>query len=231
VDPYTSNAVLRKALEDIGKIDAAGGIAAKAVTPIPTVVNKAADVSDLVWGKDPQELAKINEQRLAELGVDAKVAAAFLKSPAFSPSKQTRLVAALHAVRAPGLGDYVDAAREAKTETEAEFFVQSAEMLATLHARDAVSAVLPDSRAMVAAAGGGKTVALLPLDAIRWTEASRAALTEMAERARKELAAGKLEIALTGRMTPRAQKEAEALGWAVKQGVPGPVAPPQPAAK
>lgn len=227
VDPYTSNPVLRNALEDIGKIDAAGGIAAKAVTPVPTVVSKAADVSDLVWGKDPQELAKLNEQRLGELGVDGKVAAAFLKSAAFSPSRQTRLVAALHAVRAPGAADYVAVAREAKTEAEAEFFTDSAEMLAALHARDAVTAVLPDSRAMVASVGGAKAVALLPLDAIRWTEASAGTLGEMGARARKELAAGKLEIELTGRMTPRAQKEAEALGWSVKQGVPGPVAPPQ----
>jgi hypothetical protein len=229
VDPYTSNPVLRKALEEIGKIDAAGGIAAKAVTPIPTVVSKAADVSDLVWGKDPQELAKLNEQRLAELGLDAKAAASFLKSPAFSPSKQTRLVAALHAVRAPGVAGYVGAAREAKTEAEAEFFAESAEMLAALHAGEAVSAVLTDSRAMVARVGGTKAVALLPLDAIRWTEASSGSLTEMAGRARKELGAEKLEIELTGRMTPRARKEAEALGWSVRQGVPGPVPLPQPA--
>jgi hypothetical protein len=37
VDPYTSNKVLRKALEDVGKIDSAGGIAAKVVVPIPMV--------------------------------------------------------------------------------------------------------------------------------------------------------------------------------------------------
>jgi len=73
-------------------------------------------------------------------------------------------------------------------------------------------------------------VALLPLDSIRWTDASRKALTEIAGRARTELAAERLEIELTGRMTPRAQKEAEGMGWKVSQGVPGPVAPPQPAA-
>jgi hypothetical protein len=75
---------------------------------------------------------------------------------------------------------------------------------------------------------GARAVALLPLDEIRWTEASSTSLAEMAERARKELGAGKLEIELTGRMTPRARKEAEALGWTVKQGVPGPVLPPLP---
>ena len=102
VDPYSSNPVLRKALEDIGKIDAAGGIAAKAVVPIPPVVGTAADVSGLVWGKDPEELRKLNEQHLAEAGVDKAVAGAFFKSKAFTPSQQTRFVSALHAVRAAG---------------------------------------------------------------------------------------------------------------------------------
>jgi hypothetical protein len=230
VDPYTSNQVLAKALEEIGKVDAAGGIAAKAVVPVPTVVSKAAEVSDLVWGKDPEELAKLNEQRLAELGVDTQGAAAFLKSAAFSPSKQTRFVAALHAVRATGCADYVETAGEASSETEAEFFAESAEMLAALHARDRVEAVLTDSRAMVARVGGARAVALLPLDSIRWTEASRRALTEIGERARKELSAGALEIRVTGRMSPAAKKEAEAIGWTVSQGVPGPIQPPQAAA-
>lgn len=227
VDPYTSNPVLSKALEDIGTIDAAGGIAAKTVTPIPTVVSKAADVSDLVWQKDPQELAKLNEQRLAELGVEKATAAAFLKNKAFSPSRQTRFTAALHAVRAAGLADYVDAAREATTEVEAEFFTESAEMLAALHAGDRVEAVLPDSRAMVARVGAQRAVVLLPLDRIHWTEGSRKALTEIAERTRKELGAERLEIRLTGRMSPRARKEAEGLGWNVAQEVPGPIAPPK----
>src|SRR6185295_17546315 len=78
-DPYTTNPVLRKALEDVAEIDAAGGIAAKVVVPIPMVVGTTASVGGLVWGKDPEELLKINEQRLAELGTDPKVAKAFFK--------------------------------------------------------------------------------------------------------------------------------------------------------
>jgi hypothetical protein len=229
VDPYTSNPVLRKALEDIGTIDAAGGIAAKAVVPIPTAISTGADVSNLVWGKDPEELLKLNEQRLAEMSVDKAVAAAFFKSQAFSPSQQTRFVAALYAVRAAGCADYVDAAREAGAEVEAEFFTESAEMLAALHTRNRVEAVLTDSRAMVALVGDKRAVALLPLDWIRWTEASRKALTEIAGRARKELGASRLEIELTGRMSPRALEESQAIGWNVSQGAPGPVAPPKPA--
>ena len=103
-------------------------------------------------------------------------------------------------------------------------------MLAMLHAREPVEAVLTDSRAMVAVVNGKKAVALLPLDSIRWTDAGSKALTEIADRARKELAASRLDIAMTGRMSPQALKEAEAIGWTASQGVPGPVEPPKPAA-
>jgi hypothetical protein len=228
VDPYSSNPVLRKALEDIGTIDAAGGIAAKTLVPIPSVVSTSAEVGDLVWNKDPEELLKLNEQRLAELGVDKAGSAAFFTCKAFSPSQQTRFLAALHAVKAAGLADYVDAAREAAGETEAEFFTESAEMLAALHAREPVKAVLTDSRAMVASAGDKRAVVLLPLDSIRWTEASQKVLTEIAERARKELGANRLEIQMTGQMSPRALKEAKGIGWNVSERVAGPVGPPQP---
>lgn len=65
-DPYTTNAVLRKALEDIAKVDAAGSIATKVAVPIPGVVGMTASVGNLVWGKDPEEVRKINEAGLRE---------------------------------------------------------------------------------------------------------------------------------------------------------------------
>jgi hypothetical protein len=226
VDPYSSNLVLRRALEDVGKADAAGSIATRIVLPVPMLVGTTATVSNLVWGKDPEELRKVNEQRLAELGVDKDVASELLRSKAFTLTQQTRFVAGLHAVRAKGLSDYVDAAREAEDESDAEFFTESAEMLAMLHARLPVSAVLTDSTTLVARVAGRRAVALLPLDWVRLTGTSRKAFRELAERARKELSAGSLEIDLTGQMSPRALKEATGLGWRVKQKVPGPVTPP-----
>jgi hypothetical protein len=50
VDPYTTNAVLRQALEDVGKVDAAGSIATRVAVPIPAVVGMTSTVGDLVWG-------------------------------------------------------------------------------------------------------------------------------------------------------------------------------------
>ena len=129
VDPYTTNPVLRKALDDIGEIDAAGSIATKVVLPIPGVVGMTATASGLVWGKDPEELRKLNEQRLKELGVPDEVAKKLVVNSAVTLTHQTRLVAALYAVRVRGAADRVAAAADSRGEREALFHVESAELL------------------------------------------------------------------------------------------------------
>ena len=216
VDPYTTNPVLHKALVEVGKIDAVGSIATKIVLPVPTLVSGTATVGNLVWAADPEELRKTNEARLAELGVPKDVASRFLVNGNYTLTSQTRLIGALHAVKAPGSADYVDAAAEAEHEREALFFVESTELLAGLHRSEPVTGILKDSRGMIAKTGT-RAVALLPLDWLRWTEALQKAAAEIAGRAKQELGAASLEMRLTGSATPAARKGLEAAGWTVKE--------------
>lgn len=219
-DPYTTNAVLKKALADIGKIDAAGSIAAKVVVPIPPVASTTASVGGLVWGKDPEALLKQNEAQLTSLGVSNAVQKQLYRSKGFTMTLHTRLVSALSAVKVKGSADYVAAAAESDTEREAAFFVESAEMLQQFHAQSPVVQLLSDSRALVAKTGDGRAVALVPVDWVEWTAAFEKALNEVTERARKELAASKLELRLTGRVSAEAKKQAVARGWSVVENAP-----------
>lgn len=214
VDPYTTNAVLRKALEDIAKVDTAGSIATKVAVPIPGVVGLTATVGDIVWGKDPEEVRKHNEAGLRALKVPDTVAKALFTNAWFTLTFQTRFITALTAVNVPGVADYVQTASEATSERAALFFVESAEMLQQWHAGAKVSAILTDSRALVAT-GAGQTRALLPLDWLPWTATTHKALADAAGRARKELRATRLEIRLSGRASPRAATEIVRLGWTV----------------
>jgi hypothetical protein len=226
VDPYTTNPVLHDALVDIGRIDAAGGILVKIVLPVPAVVSTTATVGDLVWGADPEAVRKQNETRAAALGASPDVARRFFVNGNYTLTSQTRLIAALHAVRAPGCADYLDAAGDAEDEREALFFVESAEMLAGLHRTDRVFAVLPDSRAMVAKTGA-QAVALLPFDWVRWTETLKGSAADIGGRARRELGVTALGVRLSGRATPAARAGLAAAGWTVKEGVvAGLVVPP-----
>ena len=54
VDPYTTNPILKKALVDIGRIDTAGGIAAKIAVPVPMVVSGTANVGPWSGPRTPR---------------------------------------------------------------------------------------------------------------------------------------------------------------------------------
>lgn len=220
VDPYTTNPMLKKALSDIGKVDAAGGLAAKIVVPVPMVVSSTAKVGNLVWGKDPEELMKLNEAKLKALGVGPDTIKQLYLSKGFTLSLQTRMVEALASVGVKGCADYVSAAAEADTEREAMFFVESVEMLDRLHRKVGITAVLEDSRALVAKAKDGRGLVLLPVDWIRWTEPFDKASAEVARRAKAELGATKLELQTTGRVSALARKELEARGYALVEKLP-----------
>jgi hypothetical protein len=219
VDPYTSNRVMHDALVSIGKVDAAGSLAVKIAVPIPMILSTTATVGDLVWGKDPEEVRKVNEQRLEVLGVPKDEAGRFFLNPTFTLTNQTRLIAALHAVKAKGCADYISAAAESEDERDALFFVESAELLAGLHAARPVAAILDDSRAVVAQTAGGRVVLLLPFDYVRWTERLALTSVEIAGRARHELGARSLEAQASGTVTAPARAGLKAAGWTVTEHV------------
>ena len=220
VDPYTTNPVLRKALVDLGRIDAAGGLAAKIAVPVPPVVSSTAKVGNLVWSADPEAVLKANEKAMTEMGVGADVVKQLYVAKGFTLTLHTRLVSALRAVNAKGCADYVATAAESDNEREALFFVQSAEMLQMLHAKSPVVAVLPDSRAMVAKTKDGRGVVMLPVDYVRWTEFIEKALGEIAGRAKAELGVTRLELRTTATVSPTAKKEIAARGFAVTERLP-----------
>jgi len=219
VDPYTTNPLLKKALSDIGKVDAAGGMAAKIAVPVPMVVSATAKVGALVWSKDPEALLKLNEQAFTEMGVSAADMKALYTNKGFTLTTHTRLATALREVNVKGCGDYVSTAAEVTTPREALFFAESAEMLAAFHKASPVTAILTDSRAMVAKTKDGRAVALLPLDWLSWTAALEKALDSLETRAKQELGATKLEMRLTGKVSADAKAELTRRGWTVTEGV------------
>jgi hypothetical protein len=147
------------------------------------------------------------------MGASDDGARAFFRNRAFTLTMQTRLIAALRTVDVPGGGDYLTTAAEAEDDREALFFVESAEMLQAHHESSAVTAILPDSRAVVARRASGEATALLPFDWLRASAAMRAQFVELAGRARKELGATSLRAIVSGTVTPAAASELEASGW------------------
>ena len=61
---------------------------------------------------------------------------------------------------------------------------------------------------------------IVAIDWVRWTGAAQKTALEIRQRAKDELGATKLELQLTGRVSDRARRELEALGYTVTEGVP-----------
>ncbi len=212
-DPYTTNPVLKAELERVATIDAAGGIATSIAIPIPPIIGTTADIGNLVWGTDPEELRKLNETRAREIGASSDGASAFFRNRAFTLTMQTRLVGALATVKVPGTGDYLASAAEAADEREALFFVESAEMLQQEHETSPVASVLTDSRALVARRASGETLVVLPLDWIRVSDTLTVEFRELARRAKDELGATTLRLRVGGTVTEAAAAALASVGW------------------
>lgn len=230
VDAYTSNAVLRKALADMGKIDAAGSIATKVAVPIPAPLTMTATVGDIVWTKDPEDLRRQNEKQAAELGVGKPVAKAFFANKNWTPSLSTVFVTGLYAVRPKGAASYFEAASRAQSERDVRFYTESAFLLQRLHGESPVEAVLTGTKAMVARTRDGRAIVLAPIDWIPWSAEFQKALSSLTERSRKELAATSFELRLTGKASPLAARQIAAAGWKSTESIPPVVEPPKPQA-
>ncbi len=216
VDPYTTNLTLRQALESIARVDAAGSLTTRFVVPLPPLVGQAATVGNLVWTTDPESLRKMNEARAKELGVTDEAARRFFLNNRLTLTMQTRVLAALHAVKPANAADFIETVTSARTAQEAHFFVYSAEMLQELNATTPVKAILTDSRTMVAVTRSGDGVALLPLDWLRETRTAVETMTEMAARARAELGATSLRLQTDATVTDRAAAAFTQAGWKVR---------------
>jgi hypothetical protein len=216
VDPYTTNAVLAKQLDDVAWVSFSARVGVGAlmavVVPGSLALSATSFTNDLVWDTPRGDLVVRNRAALAALGVGEEQAKAFMQNPAFALSVQTVLVEDLQ--RLSGVGgraEVIALAATASSETQARFIAgavrflvrrQETEPLAELGARGTV----------VAKTRGGALVVPGSVDWVVWTE-------RVARFARREdLAAADRSVWLTGRMSPRAKQEFAALGWAVHEG-------------
>jgi hypothetical protein len=218
VDPYTTNPVLAKKLDEVAWAAWGGEFGLDGmVSLVPggmAVTFTRSWVSDLVWDVSPGDLRVRMEQRLKALGVDQDAVDRFLRQKSFTLTIQTVLVGALTSLGAgPGRPDVVAWALTAESELQARFMAGAAGILADYH-----RTVAPIQRVRVAGTLVGETqsgalVIAAPVDYISWTERAAAYVQ------RPDLAAKAHQLWVTGRVAPRARQELTARGWAVREGV------------
>ena len=212
VDPYTSNPVLAKQLDDVAWVSFTGrlgtNVVMSAVVPGSIAISATNFTNDLVWDTPRGDLIVRNETALKDLEVPEKPAGAFMKNAAIPLSVKTDLVQALEKLgRVKGRAAVVALAATARSEEQARFLAAAVRLLGKGHALEEVTA----TGTVVGREKGGGIVVPAPVDYVSWTER----VARFANR--DDLKAAERSIWLTGKMSPRARREFEALGWKVNE--------------
>ena len=220
VDPYTTNPVLRKALNRVAELEAAGRFS-KDLIPggaVLTAISAASSVNDLVY-KNWDEVERLNEERLTRMGASPQVSQAFRLNRAYSETRQTRMIAALDRLQGlPGRAGYVELAARADVETRAQFFQEGAELMAIFHRTQApLARLLPEVGGAGALTADNRILQILNVDYMVWTQDLADHADRITAHARTEFPGARPEVWLTGQMSPRARDELRARGWTVHE--------------
>ena len=217
-DPYTTNPVLAKQLDDLAKAAFAGGVsldAALAVSTagVATAISATATVSNLVWDKSPADIRTINETKLAAMGVDADTVRNFVTNRWLTPTLSVPFVEHLAQMpAAKGRAAVVGLASTVASEGEARFMVNAVSMARQISTeRDPVVALDLAGRILMVRTRGGRMEVPAPVDYVVWTEPVRA----FAER--KDLKGVKRNILVTGIASALAREGLRVTGWAVQE--------------
>jgi hypothetical protein len=224
VDPYSTNPLLQKRLEEISWYGYSGKIAASAVSAvIPDGVGAFVSVaksSDWLEGipvqTPPSELRKANREKLSGMGISPDIIDLFLGNAVYSPVQQTKLVQELARMNETAdRGNFVKFAVLARNSNVAFFRAGQAEMYANLNKVTPVERFVAVGTNAAARLATGTIVFCFPLDYLSWTE-NNAALAESLDRQVNALpdVRGK-EIRITGGISKDARKALEDLGWKV----------------
>jgi hypothetical protein len=217
-DPYTTNPVLAKQLDDLAKAAFAGGVSldvalAVSTAGVATALSATATVSNLVWDKSPADIRTINEQRLAAMGVGPDTVRTFVTNRWFTPTISVPFVEHLAQMpAAKGRAAVVALASTVASESEARFMLNAVSMARQISTeRDPVVALDLTGRIMVVRTRDGRMEVPAPVDYVVWTAPVKA----FAER--KYLKGPARNILVTGLASPRARDGLQATGWTVQE--------------
>jgi hypothetical protein len=218
VDPYTTNPALRRELERVARWEAGGRITRGVLIPIPALVGKAADVSDLVWESDPDTLTTLNEKRLEAMGARGEASRELRLNGHYTLTGLTLVVGSLHALTGvPGRDDFVLRAGRVSSEDQANSHVESSLLARQFHEQQApVTSVLSGGPGITVLTADERVVQLLPVEHVVWSEELETSAAEMAWR-RRQHPERKAEVWLTGTASERTHRELDRRGWVLRQ--------------
>jgi hypothetical protein len=227
VDPYTSYEPLQKALNDLAWTAAAGGLTVKAsMMAIPGgagialgATGSADSLTARLRDKTPAEVAVINRNILAGMGVSEGSIEAFMQNTSYDPYEQTLLVGALENM--PAVKDrriYIDTAAAAFEEPLTVFLRVRAQLISLYNGKTrSVHRFVDADGTPVLQTDDGRIIAIFPLDYVAWTPGFARKAHVVGEALKQMPGISGKEFWVTGTLDPVTRKALESKGWKVQE--------------
>jgi len=215
VDPYTSTDALRKAVAHLARVDAAASFGLK-FAPIPGIPY-AGDLHramDAIYNEDPAVLRARRRMTLAGYGLEQAEIDGFESALLLNPTRQSQIEQTANSLDGvDGRAELFRHAMALTSDEEIQVFLQSIELLVTIHRAQPLARILPGVRLPAGERTDGRVVVCGSFDAVYWTE--EVAGLAQSLRAALPAAAAAYELWLSGSVSELARAELAARGWEV----------------
>jgi hypothetical protein len=216
VDPYTTNPILKRQLNQAAWVifSARIGVEAAMTVAVPgsTIISGVEMTDSVVYDTPKGDLILMVEDKLKSFGVQPNVIAEFSHNPAIPLSLQVKAVKDLETLGdIPGRVQVVQELAGMVTEYQARFVVSSLKMLIEFSQQKEPITALAVAGPILARAQDGSTVMAAPVDYLSWTERIAGLATSPVF-----LGSSNRVLWITGQMTPMAQQQLAANGWKVE---------------
>ncbi len=225
VDPYSSNKVLQEELDKIGKAGAYGLWTASVGTmPISgtagaviSVTSLSQSFNNLLKNEPPARIRNVNETKLQQMGVAPDLAKRYLDHNAYTPRHDLILVDSLARITAAtGRDAYLNASLAALDEVEANFFVNTAQIMRGYHeTQGPITAITMIEALTIAQTRNGTAMIPFALDYGVWTANADKLSQHLKSNYKADGFNGKFEMWVTGTLSPTAKQELQARGFTV----------------
>jgi hypothetical protein len=228
VDPYTDFEPFQDNLSEVAKVAAAGSMVtsfaikrgtAGSLAGVAVNATSLAKMKAVLEDNPPVGLARINLQKLLDMGIAEYQAEALLKNYNYTPMEMTLMCEALERMgEMDGREIFVAFATSAPDTEVAHFIRHYAEMLAHYVVHVEPGDIVDISGAAWMLSDSKSLVGVFPLDYVAWTPSLSQSLTDASGK-KEVLGANDKKILLKGQFSPRAQAALKKRGWKLSEKV------------
>ncbi|GJL77837.1 MAG: hypothetical protein NPINA01_08260 [Nitrospinaceae bacterium] len=224
VDVYSTNQALQSELNSIAWAAYSGGLVVSlAMTPVRvlSLTKSSSRVNQILRDNAPEDLRKINREKLQKMVSREGLIEKFLEHPYYSPRHESILVDALYTMNGTrDIDKFIYRAGSAESFEDAFLFQRIAELLAEYNENISPikEFVIGPTRGLpMAVTQDNKLVMALLVDYGVWSRPAAEWIQELAEANHRVDPNRKIELWITGTLSTLAKGEIEALGIAVTE--------------